>query len=239
MAGKPRRNNGLFKEVAREPTLSDQVAATISEAIVSGKLQPEERLESERELGDRFGVSRTVIREAVRSLVAFGLIESRPGHGMLVARVGPDTVKRSVTLFLRGSASIDYQKVHEVRTAIEIEMAAAAASRASDEDIEILRSLLERLEDAPNAKEAAALDVDFHQALATATGNELFGVMLSSIGDVLVEIRVKSFNAPEMRRYAVKAHRAILKAVEAHDTEAAREAMSEHLETSSEVWALD
>jgi GntR family transcriptional regulator, transcriptional repressor for pyruvate dehydrogenase complex len=230
-------DGGLFNEVVREPTLSDKVAASITEAIVSGRLKPDERLQSERELGELFGVSRTVIREAVRSLAAHGLVESVSGRGVTVAKVGPETVSRSMTLFLRGNSSIDYAKVNEVRMALEVEMAALAAERAGEEDLERLRDALERLrKSGPDADLAAALDVEFHRAIAIATQNELFTVMLDSIRDVLREVRVAAFQA-DMLEYAVSAHEEILRAIERHDARAAREAMRSHLDRAREVWS--
>jgi GntR family transcriptional regulator, transcriptional repressor for pyruvate dehydrogenase complex len=227
----------LFSEVVREPTLSDKVAASITEAIVSGHLKPHERLQSERELGERFGVSRTVIREAIRSLAAHGLVESVSGRGVSVAQVGPETVSRSMTLFLRGNSSIDYAKVHEVRMALEVEMSGTAAERAGDEDIARLHDLLQQMREAgSDPGRAAALDLEFHGAIATATQNELFAVMLDSIGDVLRESRMAAFQAG-MLEYAVGAHAEILGAIELHDAEAAREAMRRHLDRSRELWS--
>lgn len=230
--------DALFSEVVREPTLSDRVAGSITEAIVSGRLQPGERLQSERELGERFGVSRTVIREAIRSLSAHGLVESHPGRGMIVAKVGPEAVNRLMTLFLRGNGAIDYSKVHEVRSALEVEMTGTAAARASEGDVARLRELLAQLGEAGgNAERAAELDIEFHQAIAAATQNELFAVMLGSIGDVLRESREVAFRAPGMLEYALEAHGSILEAIEAHDEEAARTAMRAHLEHSQRVWS--
>jgi GntR family transcriptional repressor for pyruvate dehydrogenase complex len=230
-------DSDLFNEVVREPTLSDKVAASITEAIVSGRLKPDERLQSERELGERFGVSRTVIREAVRSLVAHGLVESVSGRGLSVAQVGPETVSRSMTLFLRGNASIGYAKVHEVRMALEVEMAGTAAERAGEDDLARLRDSLEQLREANgDANRAAELDLEVHRAIAVATQNELFAVMLDSIGDVLRGTRVAAFQAG-MLEYAVEAHERILRAIAKHDAEAAREAMRSHLDRSQEFWS--
>ena len=101
----------LFEQVAREPRLSDKVAAMMLETILSRRLRPGDRLPSERELGEQFGVSRTVIREAVRELVAKGVIEVRSGSGLRVAPVDASTVREAMLLFLRG-ASVDFEKVH-------------------------------------------------------------------------------------------------------------------------------
>ncbi len=75
----------MFPRVTREPRLSDKVAELLLETILSPGLQPGDRLPSERELGEQFGVSRTVIREAVRALAAKGVINVRTGSGLRVA----------------------------------------------------------------------------------------------------------------------------------------------------------
>src|SRR5262245_28566351 len=124
----------LFEQVAREPRLSDKVADMMLETILSRRLQVGDRLPSERELGEQFGVSRTVVREAVRALVAKGVIEVRSGSGLRVAAVDAAAVSESMSLFLRGG-SLDFEKVHEVRTLLEVHIAGIAAERATTEDV--------------------------------------------------------------------------------------------------------
>src|SRR3989442_2687911 len=125
----------MFPRVTREPRLSDKVAELLLETILSPDLQPGDRLPSERELGEQFGVSRTVIREAVRALAAKGVIDVRTGSGLRVAAVDSATVSESMSLFMRGSTTLDYPKVHEVRAMLEVEIAGLAAERASREDL--------------------------------------------------------------------------------------------------------
>src|SRR6266550_8265050 len=130
----------LFPQVTREPRLSDKVADLMLETILSRKLMAGDRLPSERELGEQFGVSRTVVREAVRSLVAKGLIEVQSGSGLRVAAVGPAAVRESMRLFLR-AGQLDFEKVHEVRAVLEVHIAGVAADRATTADIEQLRKV--------------------------------------------------------------------------------------------------
>lgn len=227
-----------FSALQREPTLSDKVSNSITESIVSGRLTPGQRLPSERDLADQFDVSRTVVREAIRSLIALGLVISQSGRGAQVATIGPDAVSRSMSLFLRGSATVDYGNVHEVRTTLETRIAALAAERATAEDIEELQTTLEEMEtNGDDNLRAAQLDGDFHRSLAKATGNALFVVLLSSIEDVLLEVRRGAFEAPGMVEYAIGAHRQILERVEAHDVDGARDAMQEHLDLSERAWS--
>src|SRR5213596_1650457 len=128
----------MFPRVERERRLSDKVADLMLRSITSRDLQPGDRLPSERELGEQFGVSRTVVREAVRALVAKGVIEVRSGSGLRVAAVNAAAVSESMSLYVHGGG-IDFERVHEVRTLLEVHIAGLAAERASAEDIERLR----------------------------------------------------------------------------------------------------
>jgi GntR family transcriptional repressor for pyruvate dehydrogenase complex len=144
----------LFGQIKREPRLSDKVADMMLETILSKRLLVGDRLPSERELGEQFGVSRTVVREAVRALVAKGIIESRSGSGLRVTAVNASAVSESMSLYLRGG-EFDFENVHEVRTLLEIHIAGLAAERATDEDVELVRAVHDRM-----VADAAARDVD-------------------------------------------------------------------------------
>ena len=146
----------LFGQVTREPRLSDKVADMMLETILSRRLEVGDRLPSERELGEQFGVSRTVVREAVRALVAKGVIEVRSGSGLRVAAVDAAAVSESMSLFLRGG-SIDFEKVHEVRTLLEVHIAGVAAERATDEDVDAAARGARRMQREEGDVEAAAL----------------------------------------------------------------------------------
>lgn len=235
-----RSNNqpkGFGEPVARVPRLSDRVAEMMLETILERHLQPGDPLPSERELGDQFGVSRTVIREAVRSLSAKGIVSSLPGRGLVVAAMDPEDVSSSMNLYLRGQQPLPYDHVHEVRNALEVDAAGLAAERATDEDIAILRGLHEKMGRAFDDIEAAsASDVAFHRAIAESTDNELFLIMLDSIGDVLLEIRRATLGLPNDAQQGHEEHAVILEAIAAHDRDAARAAMRKHLASALESW---
>ena len=226
----------LFEPVVREPRLSDKVAEMLLSTITTRGLRPGERLPSERELGEQFGVSRTVIREAVRALAAKGVIEARTGSGLRVAAVNAAAVSESMGLFLRG-ALLDYSKIHEVRSTLEVDVAGLAAERANDEDIAGLEENLRRTRAViGDAGAVAVLDVEFHRRLVQAAHNELYLLMLDSIGEILLEIRRLTQGIPGRPQKAVTAHRKILRHVAAHSAQEARDAMREHLDESLEAW---
>src|SRR5579862_1666847 len=128
----------------------------LTEAIVSRRIKPGDRLPSERDLGDKFKVSRTVVREAVRSLTARGLVRVTSGRGVEVNDFGAEDVAASMRLLVRGHEGIDYGKVNEVRTAVEVQVAGLAALRALPEDIDRLRQLCD---DHEHSLENGELDV--------------------------------------------------------------------------------
>lgn len=225
----------LFDLVERQPRLSDKVASLMLDTILSRRLRPGDRLPSERELGGQFGVSRTVIREAVRALVAKGVIEVRSGSGLRVAAVEASAVRESMSLFLHG-ATLDYEKVHEVRKMLEVHIAGLAAERATDDDLGKLTAACEAMEDViDDVEEASLRDLEFHRVIARATHNELYLVLMDSIGESLIEVRRENLGGGSAAD-TIDLHRRILDGIVAHDADRARTAMSEHLDNVEETW---
>jgi len=222
----------------RAPRLSDSVVDQLLDSIIAWDLKPGDRLPSERELAEQFGVSRTVIREAARSLAARGIIEVRSGSGLTVAAADSAALKAPMNFYLR-SGEIPYERIHEVRCAIEIAVVGTAAQRATDEEIDRLEHEQRRFREAVESGDletCAALDVDFHRNLAEFTHNSLFVVILDSIGDVLLEIRRQTMGMRGRPRKATRQHERIVRALRVHDADAARQAMQEHLEDSFQAW---
>ncbi len=225
----------LFSQVKREPRLSDKVADTMLETILANRLNVGDPLPSERELGEQFGVSRTVVREAVRALVAKGVIEVRSGSGLRVAAVNATTVSESMSLYLRGG-TLDFEKVQEVRALLEVHLAGLAAERASADDVASLRQIHTRMQNETSDFDAAARDdLEFHRRIARATHNELFLLLLDSIGSSLIDIRHSNFEAGSIPM-TLNHHQAILERIAAHDPEGARAAMTTHLDGVASFW---
>lgn len=236
--GVPPGGTAMFSQVVREPSLSDKVTSLLLERILTGELRPGDRLPSERDLGDQFGVSRTVIREAVRSLQAKGVVDVRSGSGVRVAAVAAAQVSESMRLYVNGAmGGIGYDKVNEVRHTLEVDIAGYAALRGTPDEVRELGAVYERMAAALDDVEAASVeDVRFHRQIAVLTHNELYGVMLDSISDVLLHIRRATLGAPQRPHGALAYHRDILDAIEAGDEQAARAAMRAHLDDSLRMW---
>jgi|DewCreStandDraft_2_1066082.scaffolds.fasta_scaffold03779_2 GntR family transcriptional repressor for pyruvate dehydrogenase complex len=225
--------------IQRAPKLSDLVAQQLKQLLLARRFKPGDRLPSERELAEHFGVSRTVVREAIRSLAAAGLLKVQSGSGTRVRVPSSEAVAESMTLLLRlRSGQFDYHKVIEVRRMLEVEIAGLAALRRTEEDLERLEAILERarsrLDDPDTFVET---DLKFHAALAQATQNELFSVLLASVADILAEGRRLALRVPGTPMRALVYHTHILDAVRAGDVARAREAMDRHMDEARDTMA--
>ena len=230
--------DALFEQVAREPRLSDKVADLMLETILSRRLKVGDRLPSERELGEQFGVSRTVVREAVRALAAKGVIEVRSGSGLRVAAVDAASVRESISLYLRGGP-IDMQRVHEVRAVLEVHIAGLAAERATPSDIALLRDAHDHMTAASDdVEDAARDDLEFHRAIARATHNDLFLLLLDSIAGVLIDIMRENLGSGSTPK-TLEQHRRILDSIVAGDVNGASAAMANHLDDVHSWVGLD
>jgi GntR family transcriptional repressor for pyruvate dehydrogenase complex len=227
----------VFQAVDRDARLSDKVTDAILETIISNRLKPGDALPPERELGKQFGVSRTVIREAIRALHAKGLLEVRSGSGVRIVAVDASTVRESMRHFVKGSM-LEYGKVDEMRRVLEVAAAGLAAERATADDLADIDEPLARMEGSvDDLQTSIEVDLRFHRAIARATHNELFPVLHDSIGDMLVEVRRRNLSlGPQERRLVIEMHRRIRNCIAAHDVEGARAAMSDHLSHVQATW---
>jgi DNA-binding FadR family transcriptional regulator len=219
--------------------LADQVADALLGEIRREALPAGYQLPSEREIGERYGVSRTVVREATRLLLARGVVAVGAGRGLVVAEVDPARASESLSLFLEGRPSLDYASVHEIREVLEVEAARRAAIRATDEGLVVLRAACEAMSAMADSGDVEALslaDVEFHRRLADATGNEIFGVLLDAIAPTLLEPRRTNLASSDGVDEALRGHAEILRSVEAHDADGAADAMRRHLSHVVERW---
>jgi len=230
--------NGLpIQALEREERLSERVAKRLEDLILADELKTGQKLPPEREIAELFSVSRTVIREAIHTLAAKHLVEIRSGSGTYVSGPTTESVAASLGLLIRSmDESILVEGLHEVRRVLEIAVAEMAAERATAEDIADMQDILRRMETASGDNEAiAALDVEFHRALAVATHNPLFIILLDSIAEPLLTIRQLALVDPETYGKSLEHHHDILDEVVGRDPGGARKAMMAHLDQSEET----
>ncbi len=219
-------------------SISEEIAKQIIKLISTGELQPGQRLPSERALCEQFGASRTSLREALRCLSIVGVLNARVGDGTSVATDGETFLRRIVEWRLITERH-DVENLMEVRIALEGVSAANAALRASEEDVRKFQEMLAKMKLAvKDAKKFAVLDVDFHLALAKASGNALVFDLVSMIRNHLVRVLPKVLQLPRAMPLSTQEHMAIVDAIVRRDGALARAAMHAHLEAVLDRYAV-
>jgi len=199
----------------------------IREQILAGAYEPENLLPPEGKLGETLGVSRTVVREAMRMLAAQGLVEVSQGRRPRVRPADPETVVETFGTYLeRGSHPL--LDLIEVRRPLETEIAALDAQRATPREVQTLEEAMEAMTGAKTFEEMVTADIEFHRGLAQATGNPLFQLLLKTLAGAMRRSRQETLARTGIER-ALKGHAAILSAVQSRNPEAARTAMFTHL----------
>jgi len=217
--------------------LSDRLALLLEGQIDSGELQPGDRLPTEAQLSQAHGVSRSVVREAMHQLRSRGLLRSRQGSGVFVdaAALSQPLVFDSRVL----TSMTSVVQVVEVRRALEGEIAALAAERATRVQIRGLKDAFAKLDVATAAgADGVAEDLVFHRRIAEATGNPQFGLLLGFLEQYLREaMRVTRGNEARRTDFAnaVRAeHADIVAAIAAHDIDGARRMAVRHMQHAAE-----
>lgn len=211
----------MLKDLSNQDLVSHTVS-TLREFIVDEFLVSGAELPSQGELAKQLGVSRTVIREAMRILESQGLIEVR--HGCLPRVMPPNSrmvIEGLNTLVAR--SAVNLFDVQEVRRLIEVAAAVSAAELATEECFAQMREANEAMENASTIETQILADMKFHRLIADATGNPVFGIVLDALSQFLFESRRKTLSqtGPEV---ALRHHRRLLAALESRDVTAAREA---------------
>lgn len=220
----------IYKTV-RTSRLYEQIVQQVEDSILKGQLKPGDQLPAERDLAQRFGVSRTAVREAVKTLREKGLVEAYSGKGTFVTNGTSQAIRQSLDLMIRINQQEGSANLVELRLVLEPEIAGLAASRIDEQLLATMReavAVMDRSLRDPDAFVEA--DLDFHLALAEAVGNPLILSLLDSIVGLLREQRSRIFNVdggPERGQFH---HKRILAAIEQRDPVGAREAMRAHLQ---------
>lgn len=219
----------------KSPQLYKYVATQIKDRIISGDLETGDRLPPEQGLAEQFEVSRTVVREAIKALEREGLVEVQQGRGTYVTDGTSTAFKESFALMMSMGSDQIFADLVEVRALLEPGIVAMAASRATEEDNEILEQAVATMEASLDDPETfVRADSAFHMALAKATKNELIVKMIEPIVDLLHEMRVSISETPAGLQRGQYHHMRILAAVKSRDPEAARQAMLLHMEQIQE-----
>lgn len=215
--------------------LYEQILQQVEEAILKGQLKPGDQLPPERDLAQRFGVSRTAVREAVKALREKGLVEAYTGRGTFVTNGTSQAIRQSLDLMSKISQQEGTHHLVELRRILEPEIAALAAPRIDQQLLATMREAVAVMDRSLHDRDVyIEADLDFHLALAEAADNPMILALIDSIVGLLREQRSRIFDVdggPERGQFH---HKQILQAIEQRDPEMARAAMRAHLAQVSE-----
>jgi GntR family transcriptional repressor for pyruvate dehydrogenase complex len=218
--------------IDRPVRLPARIAEALAHEISEGRLKPGDRLPTEQYLAQNFQVSRNVVREAIAQLRSAGLVTSRQGLGTIVAESGEASFH--IDIGAAGDANA-FQHVYELRLAIETQAADFAARRGDERLLQTVSETFERMRDAERWEaEGVDLDIEFHLAVAHASGNplmaEAIGFLAGSMRETIVATRERSGEViGEVKRMTLDEHEAIRDAIVARDPVRARQAMFAHI----------
>lgn len=203
--------------------------------IRDGRLNPGDKLPPERELAEAFGVSRTSVRDAIRVLEMQGMVEPRQGDGTVVRDLSPDSLVNPLASVLARNSRL-LTELWDVRKMLEPPLAARAAARAADEDVDKLRVILDRQAEKVRQGELAIdEDTQFHYTIATAATNSVVMRVIDVLMDLLRESRERSLQVKGRLQKSLVGHRQIFAAIESRDQAAAEAAMRQHLQEIEDV----
>lgn len=218
------RRNKVYEDVARQ-----------IEKLILKKLRPGDKLPSERELAERLNVSRSSIRDAIRSLELVGMVEPRQGAGTIVREVSAGALANPLVNALKRKEEM-VGELLDFRKIIEPPLAARAATHAAADEISEMEDILSRQEAKLRRGESTvAEDSEFHYAVAMASGNSVVLKVLDILMDLLRDSRERSLQVEGRPQRSVAGHRRILAAIKRHDAEAAKAAMRRHIEDVEEI----
>src|SRR5262252_2374130 len=218
---------------------AEQVVAHVRTLIERRALRPGDRLPAERDLASQIGVSRPTVRAGLHALAAMGVVQARRGSGTFIPD-GPPALAPEPLSFLAALHGFSRDEMYEARRVLEIGAAGLAAERASADQLAALADEVANLFALMHDPQAFLVhDVNFHRGVAASSGNPILAALIEMISGLYYEQRRKTAERAVQRdrRAAAEAHRRIYQAIRAHDAEAARRAMHDHLVEASRYQA--
>lgn len=220
----------------------EYLADQLREAILNGEIAEGESLPPERELVEQSGLSRSSVREALKMLAVEGFVEVRLGRfgGSIVTLPGRDEVASVISTFVKGQ-KFPLRQLQETREALEPALAKLAALHRTDDNVAELWELQQNLVDAAgNYRAFAKCNIDWHNAVAKASANELLSTMLFSISaGVAASTFIKEYDTLETRREVIGVHERITRAIEARDAATAGRLMALHIRATHDEGQSD
>jgi len=220
----------------RPARLPVRIATALMREINEGRLKTGDRLPTEQFLADSFNVSRNVVREAIAQLRSAGAVHSRQGFGTVVGRSESEPLRVDMAA---PDDPLLFHHVYELRAIIEMEGAAFAAVRGSDAQLEAIAATVARIREAERwEREGVTMDIEFHLAVARASGNpyivESIGFLTGKMRETIIATRERSGGiVGEVRELTISEHEAVTDAILARAPDAARDAMAAHIRNAA------
>ena len=216
-------------EPIKSTRIYEEIVRQIKTLVQEGRLKSGDRLPPERDLAERFKVSRTSVREALRALESLGLIEIRPGEGTFVRGVSVESLIEPLALVILTQREA-VGELFEARRLLEPTIAGLAARRATNEEVhEMERVLEEQAREVAAGRTGLAQDAAFHAAIASAAHNRAISRLVNALMDLLSQSREESLQTPGRPTRSHQDHRKILDAIQRRDETLAHRVMLEHL----------
>lgn len=215
--------------------LYERVADHLEKMILEGQDErwaEGKKLPSEQELADSFGVSRNMVREAIKLLKERGLAEPKNGLGVYITRPNPEQLSAFVYRYVLLNHT-ELRMIYDTRILLEEYCVGCAAARCTEEDLERVREIVSYMKDTSmSVREFQEADYMFHISLAEISGNPLNVMMISAFKDVFLAILGQNYQNLEESGTTRRDHEMILEAVANHDAERAKSLLIRHLEDS-------
>ena len=210
--------------------LFESIADEIERDINTGVLAVGEKLPSERSMAESYGVSRNVIREAIRVLGEKGFVQVRAGRGGFACKPSQKDLSDSLTTVVE-SSSASLEEIVEAREVFEAAVLSCAAERATEDDLAVLRALYEKMErTGSNGREYAALDKEFHIALAGCAKNSVLALLAGSVYNMAASsLFLMTPLNPARTVSAQQEHLEMIEGLAQHDAERVRGALAAHI----------
>lgn len=216
----------------------DELAGELENGIVTGRLPIGSKLPSERQLAARYGVSRPIVREALRSLAERHLVEIHAGRGAFVRDAQSSDVASQMSVFFRRK-QVTARNLVEARSTLECAAAELAAVRATAQDRQLMADALAALDRGGDVVDQMRWDLSFHYAVTRAAHNPVLESMFAAVVQPMVELMLRSLIDPQVRAEALNLHHEIVAAIGANDPQRARDAMAQHLEVAARFYGDD
>ncbi|MCT2588863.1 FadR family transcriptional regulator [Streptomyces sp. N2-109] len=218
------------KEAPHKETVTQRAIEQIKAMIAQGRLEPGQRLPTERDFAAQLGLSRSSMREAIRALTVLGVLEARHGSGVYVTQLEAGDLLETFGVVADLSRGPQLAELLEIRRIMESSATALAAARITPEQLGVVEAHLEAMRLTEDPERILAHDLAFHRAIAVAAGNETLAVLLEGLSSRTFRARVwRGYREEGAFERTRREHERIHRALVARDPEAARAAAAAHV----------